>query len=810
MNNPNETFSDFLRKKSRGKPKIISDLSEKDRRDPNKKFVEEVWNRKYSQGRFSKLELSSLVVSEIHRVEKKYPNPLSIEQISDLLVNFRKLVPGGSVIYGMGSQKPVSISNCFVIDGPEDSYGGIFRADQEAAQIMKRRGGVGFDLSKLRSRGDRINNSAEYSTGVVSFANRYSNTTLEVSQEGRRGAALLSLDANHPDALDFARAKVNENAINGANISIKINNRTDGYHNGQMYAEIAKLMHKSAEPGLIFNDTVIEESPADCYADDGFKTIATNPCGELPLSAYSSCLLAHLNLMAYVDKPFTNEAEFMFDDFAKDVISAQRIMDDLVYIELEHIENILLKIKSDPESDEIKRVELNLWTKIHDKLLRSRRTGLGWFGLADVLASMNMRYDSDEAIEFAANIQFDMASSSYKSSIIMAKERGAFPAFSHQKEYDHVFINRILESLDDDADISKIYAKYGRRQISNLTLAPTGTLSIISGVSSGIEPVFELRYNRVVQMGSGKKTFLVYHPSFKTWYDNNVAKFEFGHKSIETLTDAEFEIIRKASPYYKSTTMEIDPFQKIRMQAAIQKYNDHAISVTHNVKANTTVLTILNMINLADELGCKGFTLYREGSRSPILSKIEDERPKVKSLELIDATKRPVFMAADVHITSINGEKHAVVIGMLNKATPYEVFAFKPTSDQIKMIKDAGVIDIQKVRSKEYNLRLLNSKSSRYNYVRKFNKNIDANTESYCRLISISLRHGVDMTYIYEQIVKPNTDINNSLKAISRTFKKYLNNKKLNRKKHQCPNCKGSLVFAESCVKCNSCGYSRC
>jgi len=683
----------------------------------NREFVKNVWGNKYSQGRYSMNDLSDIMTDTIIQIEQNYPNPLSPKRVKGLLRNFKYIIPGGSVLFGIGSKKPVSISNCFVIPSMLDSYGGIFRTDEQSAQIMKRRGGVGVDLSNIRHEGSKVNNSAMTSTGVVPFADRLSRTTEEVAQDGRRGALMISIDGTHKDAMKMVDAKLDESKINGANISIKINNKSTepliSARNNSLIPRIAEAMHKSAEPGILFWDTIIEQSPADCYEDEGFKTVSTNPCGELPLSPYSSCLLMHLVLTAYVDKPFTDKAEFLFDKFAEDVIVAQRIMDDLVDLELEKIEQIISKINSDVEPDEVKETEFTLWKNVHKQLKNSRRTGLGWMGLADTLAALGIKYDSNDAIQFASDIQYEVATNSYKSSIIMAKERGAFPVFNHSKEYDHVFVDRILNAVDDDKEYGTYYAKYGRRNISNLTIAPTGSMSILRQVSSGMEPVFELKYNRKVYVGRNEVQFQVFHHGFKVWYDTNIDKLPFDNKPIDKLSEEEFEEARKLSPYAGSTTFEIDPLQKIRMQGAIQKYNDHAVSVTHNVPTKTSVSKIVDMINLAESVGCKGFTLYREGSRNPILSRISNDQKAEKEANNAsrkyapwkshDATKRPISIVADVSISTIGGDVYAVAIGMID-SKPYEVFTFRPTPSEIKLIRQANKFFIQKEKSKTYSL----------------------------------------------------------------------------------------------------------
>jgi ribonucleoside-diphosphate reductase alpha chain len=602
-------------------------------------------------------------------------------------------------------------------------------------------------------------------------------------------------------------------SIKNANISLRVT-KNQVLGNPVLLNTVAEAMHSSAEPGLLFWDQIINESPADCYKDYGYKTVGTNPCGELPLNSYGQCLLLHLNLISYVDKPFTKDAEFKFEELAKDAYDAQRVLDDLVDVELEKIDQIIKKIMLDKEPNEVKLTELNLWRQIRSVMSDGRRTGLGHLGMADVFAAMGMRYASDEAIKLGVEIQKEISINSYKSSIIMAKERGSFSIFNHNKEFDHIFINRILLELDDDGLISDTYAKHGRRNISNLTIAPTGSLAIISEVSAGIEPVYELKYERIVNLGS-EKTFTVFHPMFKRWYEINGDKFEFGVKKIEDLNSEEFNTIKDVSPYSGSTTYEINPLAKIKFQGAIQQYIDHSISITHNVKGNTSVKQIKDMINLASKEGCKGFTLFREGSISGILSRIKDDKKAASKFIQKDAIRRPIVLHADVKVTSISGEKFAVVIGLLDNKI-YEVFCFKPSNEEIKAFKKPkACFTLSKQESKKYNLSIGPRNSlggiNVQAMIRHIGSKSDPDVEIISRLISISLRHGVDITYIYEQIIKPEASINNAAKAIARMFKSYISNEKISRKKLICPECNvGTLVFAEGCLKCNTCGFSKC
>lgn len=811
----------------------------------------DIWKMKYAQkGENNPTKTFSRIINELDRVENKYTNRIPKEKLEELITDFKYIVPAGSIIYGIGTKEQVSLANCFVIDGPSDSYGGIYRADQEQIQLMKRRGGVGHDLSRLRAKGTRVKNAAKTSTGLISFAEQYSDSTGRCAQDARRGALMLTIEDTHPEVFNFINAKTDLNKINNANISVKISDETMYYEKTRMglnvgkpvvvmedngwgipipnkkpykyglvsdsiIEAIAKSMHKSAEPGILFWDRILMESPADCY--DNFKTVCTNPCGEVPLAPYDSCRLLHVNLFSHVLDPFTNHSEFDFDTFSKNVGYAQRILDDIIDLEEEKIISIIDKVKSDPESEEEKSVELNLWNKVLTKLRNGRRTGLGITGLADTFAALGHTYGSEKSIHIAEEIIKELAISSYKESIKMAYERGAFPAFNHTKEHNHPFIERILSLIDDERTYTEMYAKFGRRNIANMAIAPTGTISLLTRTSSGIEPVFDIVHYRTIKnyqsvgVQAEPKQVLVVHDPFKLWY--NTVILPKTNIEFNTLTIDQIKELVKDSPYNKSIAHEVDPYKKISLQGRIQKYIDHSISVTCNAPMKTTVEEIKKMIVAAHEEGCKGFTFYRDGSRSGILSSYKEEFTK-KGFSKNDAINRPAQLDAYVDIVTVAGQKIGIAIGMIGDV-PYEVFSFNVTGEMADIIKNDMVAPvIVKMKSKKYNL-LWRKKSdanvASYESMPSFNEKTSPDAELVCRLISIALRHGVDINFIYEQIHKPNADVNNFAKAVSRTFKKFLKNETLSRKGDVCPHCGVEIKFIEGCATCIACGlFSKC
>ncbi|MDH5598561.1 MAG: adenosylcobalamin-dependent ribonucleoside-diphosphate reductase, partial [Cyclobacteriaceae bacterium] len=677
----------------------------------------DVWINKYAlkdyEGNIyesSPVDMHWRIATEISRVEAKYKNPLSKEEIFNLIKDFKYIIPQGSPMAGIGNNfQHVSLSNCFVIGNPpnSDSYGGIMKIDEEQVQLMKRRGGVGHDLSAIRPLGSSVKNSALTSTGVVSFMERYSNSTREVAQDGRRGALMLSLSVKHPDVLEFITAKTDTSKITGANISVRIDDEfmraviNDGDYQLQYPVDspnpkfttmvkakeiwdiIINSAWSSAEPGILFWDTVLRESVPDSYADYGFKTISTNPCGEIPLCAYDSCRLLALNLYSYVDNPFTPSATFNFPLFKKHVAHAQRIMDDIVDLELEKIDAILKKIEKDPEAENLKKTELNLWRKIKNKSIEGRRVGIGITGEGDMLAAVGLRYGSDEAIAFSENIHKNLALEAYRSSVNLAKERQPFPLYSPEKEKNNPFINRLKEA---DEELYKEMTQYGRRNIALLTIAPTGTVSLMTQTTSGIEPVFRISYTRRRKINSGEQAShsdftdtlgdkwvetRVFHHAFNTYLSTS----GYNQDEIRNKNAEELNAIIADSPYYQSTSADIDWIQKVKMQGIIQKWVDHSISVTVNLPEDTDKNTISEIYKTAWSSGCKGITIYREGSRTGVLVS-DDKAEKKEALIETKPPKRPRVLDAKILRFMNNHEKWIAIVGLLDQK-PYEIFTGK-------------------------------------------------------------------------------------------------------------------------------------
>ncbi|MBQ1654799.1 MAG: adenosylcobalamin-dependent ribonucleoside-diphosphate reductase, partial [Bacteroidales bacterium] len=660
------------------------------------------------------------IAAELARIDRNYANPVDEKVFFDLLKDFKYIVPQGGPMSGIGNTKQiVSLSNCFVIgnEGLTDSYGGVMRIDEEQVQLMKRRGGVGHDLSHLRPAGSPVKNSALTSTGIVPFMERYSNTTREVAQDGRRGALMLSVSIKHPDSEDFIDAKLIAGKVTGANISVKI---TDDFMKAviehrdfvQQYPVDSdnpmvvktvnpeniwkKIVHNawsSAEPGILFWDTIIRESIPDCYADLGYRTVSTNPCGEIPLCPYDSCRLLALNLYSYVDNPFTPKAKFNFKKFKEHVHFAARMMDDIIDLELEKIDSILAKIDSDPEDEEIKHVERHLWEKIYDKAVRGRRMGIGITAEGDMLAALNMRYSSDEANAFAVEVQKTLAVEAYRASVMMAKERGAFPIFDANREKDNPFINRIKEA---DPEVYEQMLKYGRRNIAMLTIAPTGTTSIMTQTTSGIEPVFKVYYKRrrkinpndpeshvdYVDPDTGEKfeEYIVYHHKFVDWLKVN----GYNVDEVMRLPEAEIEKIVAKSPYDKATANDIDYINKVRMQGAIQKWVDHSISVTINMPNNISADVVAECYMEAWKSGCKGVTVYRDGSRSGVL--VDAKKGDGKEEKPATIHERPKVLEADIVRFSNQKENWIAFIGLVN-GSPYEIFTGRVEDDVLNIPK---------------------------------------------------------------------------------------------------------------------------
>ena len=822
-----------------------------------------VWTSKYalkdSLGHLYELtpdDMHHRIAHEIARIENKYPNPMSEEKIFGLIKHFRYIVPQGSPMAGIGNNFQVgSLSNCFVIglDGYPDSYGGILKIDEEQVQLMKRRGGVGHDLSHIRPKGSPVKNSALTSTGLVPFMERYSNSTREVAQDGRRGALMLTVSIKHPDSEAFIDAKMTEGKVTGANVSVRIDDdfmkaATEGKKYIQQYPVHAdsplykkeidasklwgKIVHnawKSAEPGVLFWDTIIRESVPDCYADLGFRTISTNPCGEIPLCPYDSCRLLAINLYSYVENPFTKEARFNFDLFKEHIGYAQRIMDDIIDLEMEKIEKILDKIKSDPETLEVKQTELNLWNKIRNKTLKGRRTGVGTTAEGDMIAAMGLRYGTEPATEFSVSVHRALALAAYRSSVNMAKERGAFEVYDAQREKNNPYINRLKEA---DPELYDSMVKYGRRNIACLTIAPTGTTSIMTQTTSGIEPVFLPVYKRrrkvnpndkdvhvdyVDSTGDAFEEYIVYHPKFVTWMQVN--GIEVRHDYTQQQLD---EIVAK-SPYYKATSNDVDWVEKVKMQGAVQKWVDHSISVTINLPNDISEDMVNKLYVEAWKAGCKGCTVYRDGSRSGVLvtltsedKKKEKEKQAHYMAEEEHILKRPIVLDADVVRFQNNKEKWIAFIGLID-GRPYEIFTgiaddeegiFCPKSVTkgkiIKVIGEDG--------EKRYDFQFVNKRGFKTT-IEGLSEKFNPEFWNYAKLISGVLRYGMPIAQVLKLVSSlelDNQSINTWKMGVERALKKYLpNGTKAKGKK--CPNCgQETLIYQEGCLICTNCGTSRC
>lgn len=816
-----------------------------------------VWINKYalkdSDGKLYELtpeDMHRRLAAELHRIEKKYENPMDEEYIYQLLKDFRYVIPQGGPMSGIGNNRQiVSLSNCFVIghEQPSDSYGGILKMDQEQVQLMKRRGGVGHDLSHLRPKGSPVNNSALTSTGIVPFMERYSNTTREVAQDGRRGALMLSVSVKHPDAEDFINAKMESGKITGANVSVKlhddfmeavsedteymqqfpINSKKATYQKKIKAKDLwDKIIHnawKSAEPGILFWDTIINESVADCYADMGFRTVSTNPCGEIPLCPYDSCRLQAINLYSYVEKPFTNEAKFNFDKFKEHVAAAQRIMDDIIDLEVEKIDSILAKIAADPEDYETKRTEQKLWEKIRKKAIQGRRTGLGITAEGDMLAALDLRYGTDEATDFSETIHETIAVEAYRSSVNMAKERGAFQMFDPQREKDNPFIHRISEA---DPELAENMKKWGRRNISLLTIAPTGTTSLMTQTTSGIEPVFKPVYRRRRKVNprdpnarvdyeddSGDKwqEYIVFHPKFATWLKNN----NYDPDEVRQFPDKEIDILVAKSPYYKASSSDVDYIHKVRMQGRIQKWVDHSISVTINLPESASEELVDQLYREAWSTGCKGVTVYREGSRDGVL--LSGSKSKRKADRKV-GIKRPKVLEADVVRFHNNKEEWIAFVGLLD-GKPYEIFTGRMEDDVLPIPKSITKGQIIKNKLPDGSSRYDFQYKNRYGYSTTFEGlSHQFNTEywNYAKLISSVLRYGMPIEKAVELVASLQLDsefINTWKAGVERALKRYIpDGTKASKKGEKCPVCNqsDSLIYQGGCVQCSNCGYEKC
>ena len=794
------------------------------------------------------------IANEVARVEAKYPNALSSQELFDLLDHFKYIVPQGSPMTGIGNDYQIaSLSNCFVIglDGSADSYGAIIRIDEEQVQLMKRRGGVGHDLSHIRPKGSPVKNSALTSTGLVPFMERYSNSTREVAQDGRRGALMLSVSIKHPDSESFIDAKMTEGKVTGANVSVKLDDEfmqaaVEGKPYTQQYpidspnpmvskeidasALWKKIVHnawKSAEPGVLFWDTIIRESVPDCYADLGFRTVSTNPCGEIPLCPYDSCRLLAINLYSYVVNPFTPEAYFDFDLFKKHISLAQRIMDDIIDLELEKIERILEKIDSDPESMEVKGSERHLWEKIYHKSGLGRRTGVGITAEGDMLAAMGLRYGTEEATEFSEKVHKTIALEAYRSSVNMAKERGAFEIYDAEREKNNPFINRLKEA---DPELYEEMKKYGRRNIACLTIAPTGTTSLMTQTTSGIEPVFMPVYKRrrkvnpndanvhvdfVDETGDAFEEYVVFHHKFLTWMKIN------GYDPDKRYTQEEIDELVEKSPYYKATSNDVDWLMKVKMQGRIQKWVDHSISVTINLPNNVSEDLINQLYVEAWRSGCKGCTVYRDGSRAGVListkkkdKKEEEEECRCKPPQVVEV--RPKVLEADVVRFQNNKEKWVAFVGLLD-GRPYEIFTGLQ-DDEEGIVLPKSVTSGRIIKSydedgtKHYDFQFENKRGYKMTIEglsEKFNKEY----WNYAKLISGVLRWRMPI----EQVIKlvgslqlDSENINTWKNGVERALKKYVQDG-TEAKGVKCPNCgHETLVYQEGCLICKTCGSSRC
>lgn len=799
------------------------------------------------------------IAAEIARIEKKYNNPVSEEDVFALLDHFRYLVPAGSPMTGIGNHHQIaSLSNCFVIgiDGNADSYGSIMKLDEEQVQLMKRRGGVGHDLSGIRPKGSPVKNSALTSTGIVPFMERYSNSTREVAQDGRRGALMLSIAIRHPEAEAFIDAKMIEGKITGANVSVKVDDEfmrcaTEGRPYHQQFpissnsplvekdidatALWHKIVHnawKSAEPGVLFWDTILRESIPDCYADLGFRTVSTNPCGEIPLCPYDSCRLLAINLYSYVENPFTPQATFNFELFKKHVAMAQRFMDDIIDLEQEKIDAILNKVANDPQSDEVKYTERHLWEKIKHKTAQGRRTGVGITAEGDMLAALGLRYGTEEATEMAVKVQQTLALSAYASSVNMAKERGAFPVYDAKREENNPFVLRIKEH---DAALYDDMVKYGRRNIACLTIAPTGTTSLMTQTTSGIEPVFMPVYKRrrkvnpndtnvhvdfVDETGDSFEEYIVYHPKFITWMKAQ------GLDTEKRYTQEEIDELVARSPYYKATANDVDWLMKVRMQGAIQKWVDHSISVTVNLPNSVDEELVNRLYVEAWKSGCKGCTIYRDGSRAGVLvstqktdkkKKKQDEDLLTKGMKLPEVTeRRPDVLECDVVRFQNNKEKWVAFVGLLD-GHPYEIFTgLQDDEEGIVLPKTVTKGRIIKTvlpdGTKRYDFQFQNKRGYKMTVEglsEKFNKEY----WNYAKLISGVLRYRMPIENVIKLVNSlqlESENINTWKVGVSRALKKYVIDG-TEAKGQKCPNCgHETLVYQEGCLICKHCGASRC
>ncbi len=800
------------------------------------------------------------IAKEIVRIEQKYPNPLTEEEVFTLLDHFRYVIPAGSPMTGIGNDYQVaSLSNCFVIglDGDSDSYGAIMRIDEEQVQLMKRRGGVGHDLSHLRPKGSPVNNSALTSTGLVPFMERYSNSTREVAQDGRRGALMLTVSIKHPDSEAFIDAKMTEGKVTGANVSVKLDDDfmraaiADKPYTQQfpidsenptikhvisakkLWEKIVHNAWQSAEPGVLFWDTIIRESIPDCYADLGFRTVSTNPCGEIPLCPYDSCRLLSINLYSYVEHPFTKEASFDFDKFGKHVRLAQRLMDDIVDMEMEKIDRIMQKIKEDPQSDEVKEAEYHLWEKIKRKSGMGRRTGVGITAEGDMLAALNLRYGTQEATDFAVSVHRQLALNAYASSVTMAKERGAFEIYDAKREEKNPFIQRIKEAAPA---LYEEMCQYGRRNIACLTIAPTGTTSLMTQTTSGIEPVFMPVYKRrrkvnpsdsnvhvdyVDEVGDSFEEYIVYHRKFMTWMETQ------GLDTTKRYSQEEIDAMVARSPYHKATANDVDWLMKVKMQGAIQKWVDHSISVTVNLPHEVDEALVNRLYVEAWRCGCKGCTIYRDGSRSGVMlavsKKDKKKKPQVQGEQELTPCKHPTVtevrpreLDCDVVRFQNNKEKWLAFVGLLD-GYPYEIFTGLQDDEEGIMLpksvtKGKIVKQVNEDGTKRYDFQFKNKRGYKTT-VEGLSEKFNPEYWNYAKLISGVLRYRMPIEHVIKlvgQLQLSDESINTWKVGVERALKKYVTNG-TKAKGQKCPVCGNeSLVYQEGCLICTHCGASRC
>ncbi|MCE1156206.1 MAG: adenosylcobalamin-dependent ribonucleoside-diphosphate reductase [Bacteroidales bacterium] len=819
-----------------------------------------VWSTKYalkdSFGNIYELtpdDMHRRLAREIARIERNYPNPLSEDELFELFRNFKYIVPQGSPMTGIGNEYQVaSLSNCFVIgfDSDADSYGAIIKLDEEQVQLMKRRGGVGHDLSHIRPKGSPVKNSALTSTGIVPFMERYSNSTREVAQDGRRGALMLTVSVKHPDSESFIDAKMESGKVTGANVSVKIHDdfmraalNNEPYiqqypiesdtpwfqketNANALWKKIVHNAWQSAEPGVLFWDTITRESVPDCYADLGYKTVSTNPCGEIPLCPYDSCRLLAINLYSYVVNPFKPDAYFDFELFRKHVGVAQRIMDDIIDLEMEKIEKIIQKIDSDPEDDEIKSTEYQLWEKIKVKTSQGRRTGVGTTGEGDMLAALGYRYGTDEATDFSEKVHKAVALAAYRSSVDMAKERGAFTVYEAQREANNPYILRLKEA---DPELYDDMVKYGRRNIACLTIAPTGTTSIMTQTTSGIEPVFMPYYTRrrkvnpndknvrvdfVDENGDSWEEYSVFHHKFVTWMEAN------GHSTTTHYTHDELNALVAQSPYYKATANDVDWLKKVQMQGRIQKWVDHSISVTINLPADVSEELVGQLYEEAWRSGCKGVTVYRDGSRSGVLitstDKKEDDGKKVCFPYDEDRLIRPKELKCDVVRFQNNRDKWIAFVG-IKDGRPYEIFTGLADDEEgillPKTVTEGKIIKVKdEDGNKRYDFQFTNKRGFKTT-VEGLSHKFDKEYWNYAKLISGVLRYGMPI----DQVIKlvsglqlDNESINTWKVGVERALKKYIPDG-TQVSEQACPSCgERTLVYQEGCLTCKTCGHSKC